>query len=340
MDIQRFKEYIVNNNLITQILEKLGCHHIKDKGVYIQCANPDGDNTTAITEYKDNLKVVDYTRNIETTGYCSDIFSLVQFFLKCNFFIALKTVCEWIELDYYYDFDDDLPKSLKLTRLLASLNNDSSKIDNDEKPVKQISEKILSYYMPYVNDLFYKDNITYQTMRDFEIGYDGQTNRITIPIRDEIGSLIGVKGRWFGDEKEGIEKYIYLEPCSKGQVLYGLYKTYPYIEKEKLVYVVEAEKGVLQMVSYGINNVVATGGSKVTQAQINKLSRLCVDICFLFDKDIKLEKLKELADRFIDGIKIYCAIDNDNILNDKESPSDNPEKLDHLLNKNIIMLKG
>ena len=65
--------------------------------------------------------------------------------------------------------------------------------------------------MPYVNDLFFKDNIDYGTQAKFEVGYDEQTNRITIPIRDEIGTLVGVKGRMFGKaQKDGELKYLYI----------------------------------------------------------------------------------------------------------------------------------
>ena len=94
---------------------------------------------------------------------------------------------------------------------------------NDDKPLKPISEEILNYYKNYVNDLFYDDNISYQTQKDFEIGFDPESNRYTIPIRSELGDLLGVKGRYFyRDVPENENKYIYLEPCSKSQVLYGL----------------------------------------------------------------------------------------------------------------------
>ena len=42
--------------------------------------------------------------------------------------------------------------------------------------------------------------ISYETQIEFEIGYDESTNRITIPIRDEISSLVGVKGRLLKEE--------------------------------------------------------------------------------------------------------------------------------------------
>ena len=70
MDIQNLKQHILENSLISTILEQLGCHHITHKSGYWQCANPDGDNPTAISVYEnDNLTTVDYTRNISKNKY-------------------------------------------------------------------------------------------------------------------------------------------------------------------------------------------------------------------------------------------------------------------------------
>ena len=64
----------------------------------------------------------------------------------------------------------------------------------------------------------------------FEIGYDLDSHRITFPVRDEIGTLVGVKGRalyeWQGD------KYIYLERCAKSHILYGLWQNFEDIKKK------------------------------------------------------------------------------------------------------------
>ena len=99
---------------MVDILDNLNCHHIKDKGDYYTCGNPDGDNTTAITLYKNvNLNVINYTRDItKGKSYNSDIITLVEFFKECSFFEAIKHICEWIELDIYHDFDKDIPEDI------------------------------------------------------------------------------------------------------------------------------------------------------------------------------------------------------------------------------------
>jgi DNA primase len=332
MDIEYIKNYILENSFIPTILENLGCHHIKCCTDYYKCGNKDGNNNNAITVYcNDNLTTVDYTRQLSKEDRSHDIFDLVKFFEECNFFQAVKKVCEWIDLDYYTDPEEDLPESIKLTQLIYSLQKDDAEFD-ENKPIKPIPETILAYYNSYVNDMFAKDNISYQTQQEFEIGYDDFTNRITIPIRDEIGSLVGVKGRLFQNQiSENENKYVYIEPCNRSQILYGLHKTMPYIERQGKVYVCESEKGVLQLWDMGICNAVATGGKKVSRVQIEKLTRLCCEVIFLFDKDVEREEVQSIADRFIDSVHVSAVFDDGNILDEKESPTDNPEKFKRLV---------
>ena len=165
MEVSKLKEYISLHDSVPSILESLGCHHIKDREEYYQCGNPDGDNSTAITVYKDNLLTIDYTRNINPKDKRStDIFDLVMYFQKCNFFQAVKQVCEWLGIDYYYDTDQELPQSIQITRLLSEMIRDDATVTK-EKPVKPIPERILKYYRPFLNKMFYKDNIDY-TVQD------------------------------------------------------------------------------------------------------------------------------------------------------------------------------
>ena len=63
-------------------------------------------------------------------------------------------------------------------------------------------------------------------------------------------------------------------------------------------------------------------------------------ICFCFDKDIGEEELKDIANNFISGVPIYAVIDEDNLLDEKESPSDSPQKWLHLIKNNIYKIKG
>ena len=341
MDIEVLKEHILENDLIPKILEELGCHHIRKKDGYFQCANPDGDNTTAVCVYENtNLTTINYTRDISNGKKIhTDLISLVEFYKNESFPYAVKWICDVLDIDYYSNLDEDLPKSLQLTKMLVEMQS----VDTDtetEKPLKPIPEKILSYFEPYVNDMFCEDGVGYDTQVEFEIGYDEFTNRITIPIRDDLGNLVGVKARYFYRQvPEDEQKFMYIEKCARSQILYGLYKTINFIKKAQRVFVVEAEKGVQQLYDKGYFEAVATGGSKISKSQIDKLTRLCVPIIFVFDKDITKEELDDIASRFIDGTEVYALIDTIDILNEKESPTDDISKFGQLLEKCMYRLK-
>ena len=341
MDIEILKEHILENNFIPTILEELGCHHIRKKDGYFQCANPDGDNVTAVCVYENtNLTTINYTRDISNgKNIHTDLISLVEFYKNETFPYAVKWICDVLDIDYYSNLDEDLPKSLQLTKMLVEMQS----VDTDtetEKPLKPIPEKILSYFEPYVNDMFCEDGVGYDTQVEFEIGYDEFTNRITIPIRDDLGNLVGVKARYFYRQvPEDEQKFMYIEKCARSQILYGLYKTINFIKKAQRVFVVEAEKGVQQLYDKGYFEAVATGGSKISKNQIDKLTRLCVPIIFVFDKDITKEELDNIASRFIDGTEVYALIDTIGILNEKESPTDDISKFEQLLERCMYRLK-
>lgn len=341
MDIEILKEHILENNFIPTILEELGCHHIRQKDGYFQCANPDGDNTTAVCVYENtNLTTINYTRDIANgKNFSTDLISLVEFYKQLSFPYAVKWICDVLDLDYYSNLDEDLPQSLQLTKMLVEMQTSDIE-DEVEKPLKPIPETILSYFKPYVNDMFCEDGVGYETQREFEVGYDELTDRITLPIRDDLGNLVGVKARYFYRDVPADEhKFTYIERCAKSQILYGLYKTINFIKRKQRVFVVEAEKGVQQLFDKGYHEVVSTGGSKITKCQIDKLTRLCVPIIFVFDKDIEKKDLDNIASRFIDGTEVYALIDTIGILNEKESPTDDISKFKQLLNNCIYKLK-
>ena len=345
MDIKQLKTYIFENHKIEDILQEIGCHSIKYHSIgnpdpYWSAANIDGNNRTAINIYnKESLKCINHTRDIRIgKNEFTDLISLVCFNKKLELFNGIKYICDMLGISYYHDFDENIPESIRITKLIYEMQQGN--IDIEEKPLKPISNQILKYYKPYVNDMFLNDGISYETQQEFQIGYDEQSNRITIPIFSEINDLCGVKGRLFKKELEEWEqKYIYLEPCARSKILFGLNKTYPYIMKHGEIFVGESEKFPLQLWSMGYYNSIGIGGTKVTNYQIEKLTRLGVNIIFAFDKGIEKKEIEDIANRFVDGINIYYLYDDKNILNNKESPSDNQGKFEYLYKNCLFKIK-
>ena len=145
MDIRDLKEEILNRELISDILVEIGCHHIQDRGEYITCANHDGNNTRAVVIYKNEyISCTNYTRQITKNNRAADIFDLIAYNQDCSFAEAMKFVCNFAGLDYYGE-NQELPESLQILKLLKSMSIEDD--DEDDSPVKPISEKILDYYM-------------------------------------------------------------------------------------------------------------------------------------------------------------------------------------------------
>lgn len=333
------KEYIVEQNCIDTILEDLGCDNIVFHGGYYTCSNPDGNNRNAVTIYvNENLTVVNYTRCIAKNKRATDLFDLVAFYKDCSFPEALKYIHGILGLDYYQEREEPC-ESLQILRMLKDMAlNDND--EEDKQPLKPISENILQYYLPYPNKMFQEDGISLDVQSEFLLGYDPQSNRITIPLLTPAGDLCGVKGRLFGEADEYNPKYLYIEKTVKSKLLYGLYENREYIKNSNHIFIFEAEKSVLQCASNGIRNCVALGGKSISKTQVELVVRTgCAPIIAL-DKGISLEEIKSVSASFPENIPVYYIFDSDDIMEDKQSPSDNFKSWQHLIKNNIYKIKG
>ena len=353
MNAKFLKKYIYENNKIEDILIELGMHHIKwhDNNSYITCGMPDGDNPQSTVIYNNEvLNVVAYTRDIVDINYISDIFSLIMFLKKCNLIEAMEWASDFLSLEKEKIEDIDRPEGVE--DILRKINTMYIKSNEPEPPLKPLPENTLIQYQRSSFQQFVDDNISDQTQYDFELGVDSTVDywgfprpRIAIPIRDEIGTLVGVKGRilknvWLGSkcidkirEEEGEPKYIYMYPCAKSQILYGLYKTKRFIKEKNEVIICEAEKGVMQLWTYGYKNGVSIGGHSLSPLQVRKIIELDVDIVIAFDKDVNIDIVKNECGKFKHSKKkVYIVFDPKDILEEKESPMDNPENWNELYN--------
>lgn len=343
MEVSDLKNFIFENKRTEELLSELGCHHItphlNENGRFFTCGNFDGDNPNAITVYESpSMNVINYTRDIKDQYGVSDIVSLVCYNKKFFFTEAIKWLCDFAGLDFYKETIEDLPPSLQWLKNMEKLN--SNTVMYAEECLKPIPETILSYYVNYPNDIFQKDGISLSTQELFGIGLDVASWRITIPIRDELGQLVGVKGRLYKQEADDFNpKYIYLEPCAKSCVLFGLDKTLPYIKQEGVVYCFESEKAVMQMWSHGVRNCVSIGGHSLSRTQVEKITRLNADVIICYDKDVKEDVINEEKRKFLNCVKLYYLYDkDDDILDEKESPADSFEKFKELRDNHMYVL--
>lgn len=116
--------------------------------------------------------------------------------------------------------------------------------------------------------------------------YDRYRNRITFPIRNYRGRIVGFGGRVVSADAQ--PKYLNSPESAlfkKNRELYGLYETLQNHRKPEKIIVVEGYMDVVALAQFGIDYAVATLGTATTQAHIQLLARYSKQLIFSFDGD-------------------------------------------------------
>jgi DNA primase len=111
------------------------------------------------------------------------------------------------------------------------------------------------------------------------------SGRITFPISDRRGRIVGFGARAIGDDHPKYLNSPETEIFNKRNLLYGFPQVSEAIRKERTALVVEGYTDVLMLYQSGIKNVVATLGTATTAAQLRTLSGYADRIYLLFDPD-------------------------------------------------------
>lgn len=318
---------------IEHILDTFGFDKIRRGQREIRCAFEPGMNPTAVVirlQDNDNLFVKDYERNISL--------DLINYLVKSKdipFKDVMNAIKQELHLESIYNYK-------KRTGLFGGLYDSISR-SNSEISVTTYTEEILKQYGNTPNLLWLKDGISLSTQRKWGVGYDVLSQRITLPIRSATSELIGVKGRCNYEPDEYEAKYLYLtSSCPMSQTLFGYSENYSSLY-ENDVLVVESEKSVLKMSSWGYNNVVALGSNSLSTTQCKLLLSLNPkSVTFMLDKSLPLENTKRNADL----LKTFCTMRQlqirywswiDNItLDEKSAPCDDTkEELEWILTNEI-----
>ena len=117
--------------------------------------------------------------------------------------------------------------------------------------------------------------------------FDRFKGRVMFPIHSMSGRVLGFGGRIHTNDKKQA-KYLNSpesEIYHKSKVLYGIFFAKQAIAKADNCYLVEGYTDVIQMHQKGIENVVASSGTALTQDQIRLIHRLTPNITVLYDGD-------------------------------------------------------
>ena len=112
--------------------------------------------------------------------------------------------------------------------------------------------------------------------------------RLMFPLADARGRVIGFQARKLRDDDPLRGKYVNSpesELFKKGNLLYGLHLARPAIAKQDRAIVVEGNTDVIALRQAGVEPVVASMGTALTESQLRDLGRLTRRVFLCFDSD-------------------------------------------------------
>jgi DNA primase len=119
-------------------------------------------------------------------------------------------------------------------------------------------------------------------------GNDYFQGRLLFPIADARGRVVGFQARKLRDDDPLQAKYVNSpegELFRKGDLLYGLDRARTAIAREERALIVEGNTDVLALRQAGLDPVVASMGTALTERQLKELSRLTHKLYLCFDAD-------------------------------------------------------
>jgi DNA primase len=118
--------------------------------------------------------------------------------------------------------------------------------------------------------------------------YDRFRDRLTMPIHDARGRVIGFAARILDSEKKDAPKYLNSPDTplfDKGRTLFNLHRAGPASRQTGRIVVVEGQMDVVALAAAGIDDAVAPMGTALTERQIELLWRLSDKPILCFDGD-------------------------------------------------------
>ena len=138
----------------------------------------------------------------------------------------------------------------------------------------------------------YKEEFLLSTGLAFKRESDGALrdrfyDRVMFPIHNVSGRVVGFGGRTLRTDKK-VAKYQNSpesEIYNKRRELYGLFFAKKAIQQEDCAIMVEGYADVISMHQAGVENVVASSGTSLTEDQVRLLSRFTRNMMLMFDGD-------------------------------------------------------
>ena len=144
-------------------------------------------------------------------------------------------------------------------------------------------------------------------------GGDLFKGRMTVPLMDVTGNVIGFTGRII-EQDDNSPKYLNTPETilyNKGRHIFGLSQAKDAIRRTDFVVVVEGNMDVISSHQAGVNQAVATAGTAMTEMHLKSFARLTKDIRLAYDGDEAGVRAAERAISMASKFGIYLSVVDD-----------------------------
>ena len=337
IDYQEIVENLDTDKII-QLMETLGVTEYIEKPGYVIfptiCHNEDVEEASMKLYYYENSHIFYCYTNCESQS----IFKFLKHYYETRL----------IDYDWYEDIYKVILDCSNYKRtddfLVQKYKSQRNKYSTQTIPKLETFPKgVLDCFVPYCAPEWLEDGINEQAMKTFDIRYSWPQNKIIIPHFNVNGELVGIRGRALTDwEIENVGKYMpikledkwYSHPLSLN--LYGLNVTKEAIKANRICYLFESEKSVMQLESFQMDNcAAAVCGSQFNKWQLKILMKECqpkeIIICFdneeLKGSDKYFDKLYAIGEKYKNYANFSFVYDKEHLLNHKDSPTDQGEEV-------------
>jgi DNA primase len=150
-------------------------------------------------------------------------------------------------------------------------------------------EKRDSFSVKAIDDGYKQDFLvkTGLSIKNEDRLFDRFWGRVMFPIHSLSGQVLGFGGRVLKTDSK-TAKYLNSpesEIYHKSRILYGMFQARKTITREDRCYLVEGYTDVMSLHEAGIENVVASSGTSLTQEQVRLIKRFTPNITILYDGD-------------------------------------------------------
>lgn len=312
MNVLRLNDILSNRpDYITQILESIGFSQIRfdSSKNTVRFPRQLGSNPTSMVLNCQNLMYKCFSTNAS-----GNIYTLVMDARGCSFPNALRHICNLLNIEKsIVNFHTTPPFGGFYKRIAKSGST-------GEVPLVTYPDSTLDSYLKLSNSMFIKDGIDAKTQELFNVGYDMDTNRITIPQYTIDGKLCGIMGRLNDSQCPHEDRWFPVISCQRSLTLYGFHINYHDIVDKKTIILGESEKFVQQCYSFGCHVALATCGCHISDTQAKYIKSLMPKrVIIAYDEGLDEEFLQAQAKKILTNdsivsIKVGYVLDESNEL--------------------------